>query len=206
MLMDCLSAGRAISLPATANASCKVASFGIYHYIKIRDQFKMPIGNMEAIQDKFVEIIYHTWIIQSSVDLTNDILDNGSSPAVISAIMKQQTTERARHVLNHAMDIHAGASICLGYSNFLEKFYRSAPIGINVEGSNTLTRSLIIFGQGLNKSHPHIFPILQSVLDNNLLDFDKHFKNILSHSINFYTFNLSHLVNVLNNKLLISLV
>ena len=186
MLMDCLSAGRGISLPATANASSKIASFGIFHYIKIRDQFKMPIAKMEAIQDKFVEMIYHTWIIQSSVDLTNDILDNGYSPAVISAIMKQQTTERARHVLNHAMDIHAGASICLGYSNFLEKFYRSAPIGITVEGSNTLTRSLIIFGQGLNKSHPHIFPILQSVLDNNLQDFDKHFKNILSDSILLY--------------------
>ena len=186
MLMDCLSAGRGISLPATANASSKVASFGLFHYIKIRDQFKMPIGKMEAIQDKFVEMVYHTWIIQSSIDLTNDILDSGSSPAVISAIMKQQTTERARHVLNHAMDIHAGSSICLGYSNFLEKFYRSAPIGVTVEGSNTLTRSLIIFGQGLNKSHPHIFPILQSVLDNNLQDFNKHFKNILSHSLLLY--------------------
>ena len=38
-------------------------------------------------------MIYNSWIIQSSVSLTNTLLDQGNSPAVISAIMKQQTTE-----------------------------------------------------------------------------------------------------------------
>ena len=186
MLMECLSAGRGISLPATANASSKVASFGIYNYIKIREQFKMPLENMEAIQEKFVNMIYHTWMIQSSVSLTNDILDDGHSPAVISAIMKQQCTERGRIVLNEGLDIHGGAGICLGRSNFLEKFYRSAPIGITVEGSNTLTRSLIIFGQGLNKSHPFIFPILDSILTDDLDKFKGSFKNIVRHSLQLY--------------------
>ena len=186
MLMECLSAGRGVSLPATANASSKVAAFGIFHYIKVREQFKMPIGNMEAIQEKFNKIIYNTWIIQSGIAMTNDILDNGEQPAVISAIMKQQCTERARIVLNEAMDIHAGSSICVGYNNFLEKFYKSAPIGITVEGSNTLTRSLIIFGQGLNKSHPHVFPLLDSILNNDEKDFNEKFKNIFNHSIQLY--------------------
>ena len=89
--------------------------------------------------------------------------------------MKQQTTERGRNVLNEALDIHGGAGICLGYSNFLEKFYRSAPIGITVEGSNTLTRSLIVFGQGLNKSHPHIFNIVDQIQNNNVDQFFDHF-------------------------------
>ncbi len=186
MLMECLSAGRGICLPATANASSKVASFGIYHYIKIREQFKMPLEKMEAIQEKFNRIILNTWIIQSSVLMTNDILDGGESPAVISAIMKQQTTERARVVLSDAMDIHAGASICLGYSNFLEKYYRSAPIGVTVEGSNTLTRSLIIFGQGLNKSHPYIFPVLDNILNNDFDSFKENFGEIFNHSILLY--------------------
>ena len=166
MLMDCLSAGRGISLPATANASSKVATFGIINYAKVRTQFNMPLSKMEAIKEKINAMVFNTWIIQSSIDLTNTILDSGDSPAVISAIMKQQTTERGREVLNHGMDIQGGGAICLGYSNFLEKFYRAAPIGITVEGSNTLTRSLIIFGQGLNKSHPYIFPILENVLQN----------------------------------------
>ena len=178
MLMECLAAGRGVCLPATANASSKVASFGIYHYIKLREQFKMPLENMEAIQEKFNKIVYNTWIIQSGVSMTNDILDNGEHPAVISAIVKQQCTERARTVLNEAMDIHAGSSICLGYSNFLEKFYRIAPIGITVEGSNTLTRSLIVFGQGLNKSHPYVFSLLDSILDNNIDKFGEQFNKI----------------------------
>ena len=183
MLMECLSAGRGISLPATANASSKVSSIGIYNYIQIREQFKMPLSNMEAIQEKFNNIIYNTWLIQSSISLTNDILDSGKSPAVISAIMKQQCTERGRIVINEAMDIHGGAAICKGYSNFLEKYYKGVPIGITVEGSNTLTRSLIIFGQGLNKSHPYIFPILESILNENLEDFKKNFNKIIKHSI-----------------------
>ena len=195
MLMDCLSAGRGISLPATANASSKAATFGIINYAKVRTQFNMPLSNMEAIKEKINSMVFNTWIIQSSIDLTNDILDAGNSPAVISAIMKQQTTERGRVVLNHGMDIQAGGAICLGYSNFLEKFYRAAPIGITVEGSNTLTRSLIIFGQGLNKSHPHIFPILENVLQNDEKSFMKNLKSILNHSLKLYfsTFNFTNL-------------
>ena len=42
--------------------------------------------------------------------------------------MKQQTTDRARDILNEAMDIHAGGAICLGDNNFLEKFYRAAQL------------------------------------------------------------------------------
>ena len=196
--MECLSAGRGISLPATANASSKVASFGIINYIKVRTQFKIPLSNMEAIQEKVNSMVYNTWIIQSAVCLTNTILDQGNSPAVLSAIMKQQTTERGREVLNHALDIHGGAGICLGYSNFLEKFYRAAPIGITVEGSNTLTRSLIIFGQGLNKSHPHIFPILESVLENDIIKFKKEFNSILLHSFKLYakTFSIESNMNL----------
>jgi hypothetical protein len=103
--------------------------------------------------------------------LTNHILDSGSTPSVITAIMKQQTTERARLVLQHGMDIYAGSGICTGENNFLTAFYNASPVSITVEGSNTLTRGLIIFGQGLNKSHPYIFPIFQSIQDNNIDDF-----------------------------------
>ena len=196
MLMDCLSAGRGISLPATANASSKVATFGMINYVKVREQFKMSLSNMEAIQEKINSMVFNTWIIQSGVSMTNDILDAGNSPAVISAIMKQQCTERGRIVLNHGIDIHGGGAICLGYSNFLEKFYRAAPIGITVEGSNTLTRSLIIFGQGLNKSHPYIFPILDSVLKDKKNDAIKNLKNIVLHSLSLYssTFNLTNII------------
>ena len=186
MLMECLAAGRGICLPATANAASKVSTFGVFHYGMNRRQFNIPLIKMEGVQNKFVDMLYNTWLIQSSISLTNNILDNGDKPAVISAIMKQQTTDRARDVINNGMDIHAGSAICLGENNFIEKFYRSSPIGITVEGSNTLTRNLIIFGQGLNKSHPYIYPILENILNDDLESFKQNFKNIVNHSLSMY--------------------
>ena len=186
MLMECLAAGRGVCLPATANASSKVATLGVYQYAKHRKQFKLPLIKMEGVQDKFVNMLYHTWLIHCSVKMTNNLLDSGEKPGVISAIMKQQTTDRAREVLNEGMDIHAGSAICLGENNFLEKFYKAAPIGITVEGSNTLTRSLMIFGQGLNKSHPYIYPVLDSILNDNIDNFRENFKKIIKHSVKLY--------------------
>jgi acyl-CoA dehydrogenase len=93
--------------------------------------------------------------------------------------MKHQTTERARTILNHGMDIYSGSAICTGENNFFTKFYNASPVGITVEGSNTLTRGLIIYGQGLNKSHPYIFPIFQSIQDDDLDAFKTNFNKML---------------------------
>ena len=194
MLMECLAVGRGVSLPATANGSSKYITLSILNYINIRNQFNMPIGNMEAIREKFIDMFINTWIIHTSVQFTNNILDSGSTPSVITAIMKQQTTERARNILNHGMDIYSGSGICLGKNNFFTKFYNSAPVGITVEGSNTLTRGLIIFGQGLNKSHPYIFPIFQSIQDNDQKMFNKNFNLLMKEII----FNYSSLLNPFN--------
>lgn len=157
-------------------------------YIKIRKQFGMDIGNMEAIRDKFIDMYMNTWIIHTSVKFTNYILDSGRTPSVIAAIMKQQTTERARNILLNGMDIYAGSGICIGENNFLTKFYNSAPIGITVEGSNTLTRGLMIFGQGINKSHPYIFQIFLSTQSkyNGLYSFKINFNNMIKNIINNY--------------------
>lgn len=186
MLMECLAAGRGICLPATANASSKLATASMFLYAKHRTQFKMPILQMEAIQCKLASMLYNTWAIQSGVYVTNKILDRGEKPSVLSAIMKEQTTERGRKVLNDGMDIHAGSAICKGENNLLAKFYQNIPVGITVEGSNTLTKNLIIFGQGLNKSHPHIYPLLKSVQNDDLNDFTEKFRNILKHSVGLY--------------------
>jgi len=43
-----------------------------------------------------------------------------------------------------------------GPSNYLLPLYRAVPIGITVEGANIVTRSLIIFGQGSIRAHPHM--------------------------------------------------
>ena len=186
MLMECLAAGRGICLPATANSSSKVCTYNIYNYMKHRRQFNIPLVKMEGVSNKFCDMVYNTWLINCSVALTNSILDQGTKPSVISAIMKQQTTERGREVINHSMDIHGGSGICLGENNFTEKFYNAVPVGITVEGSNTLTRNLIIFGQGLNKSHPYVYSIYDSIVNDNIKDFRLNLNKMILHSIKMY--------------------
>jgi acyl-CoA dehydrogenase len=183
MLMECLAAGRGICLPATANASSKVATASMYLYSKHRKQFNIPLIEMEAIENKLANMLFNTWAIKSSIFLTNQLLDSGEKPSVISAIMKQQTTERGREVIRDAMDIYGGSGLCKGENNMLEKFYKNAPIGITVEGSNVLTKNLIIFGQGLNKSHPHIYSVLESIEKDDVNMFMSKFTNIVSHSL-----------------------
>ena len=199
MLMECLAVGRGVSLPATANGSSKYITLSIMNYINIRNQFKMTIGNMEAVREKFIDMFINTWIIHTGVQMTNNILDSGSTPSVVTAIMKQQTTERARNILNHGMDIYSGSGICVGENNFFTKFYNSSPVGITVEGSNTLTRGLIIFGQGLNKSHPYIFPIFQSIQDNNEKMFKENFNLLVKEVVYNYLTLLSPLNLVQKN-------
>lgn len=186
MLMECLAVGRGVSLPATANGSSKFITQAMKYYINSRKQFNMYIGDMEAVKEKFIDMYINTWIIHTSVKLTNHILDSGKTPSVITAIMKEQTTERARKILNHGMDIYSGSGICTGENNFFTKFYNASPVGITVEGSNTLTRGLIIFGQGLNKSHPYIFPIFETIQENNLVEFKKNFNDLIKNILGNY--------------------
>lgn len=190
MLMECLAVGRGVSLPATANASSKLITYATMNYIRHRNQFKIPIGNMEGIQEKFMKMFVHQWLIQASVTYTNHILDEGSVPSVLTAIMKQQTTERARDVMNHGMDIFGGSAICKGSNNFFTKLYNSSPVGITVEGSNTLTRSLIIFGQGLNKSHPHIYDIFKTLQSDDIDQFKIELNKMIRHMFTNYSYSI----------------
>jgi acyl-CoA dehydrogenase len=125
-------------------------------------------------------------------------LDSGKTPSVLTALMKYQTTERARKVLLSGMDIYAGSAICKGENNFFTKFYNSSPIGITVEGSNILTRNLITFGQGLNKSHPYIYNIFDSIQ----IDNQDEFKNTFNKLILFCTKNyLSSFIRIKKSRL-----
>lgn len=186
-LMACLAAGRAITLPASSLGPSIASTYATQGFSQLRKQFNIPLANMQGVQEHLSQMMYHTILIDSSVRYANSILDNGDKPAVISAIMKQQTTERARKVINSAMDVQAGSAIIIGRNNILEKFYRSIPVSITVEGSNTLTRSLIIFGQGLNKSHPYISDIVESLLEpSKAHNFNMLFKNMLKHSLQLF--------------------
>lgn len=183
MLMECLSEGRAVSLPSTAVAASKKTTLGTLAYSRVRKQFKTPIYKMEGVADKLVNMITNTVTITAAQHLTNAIIDNGEKPSVLSAVMKYKTTEIARDTLNHGMDIMGGSGICLGDKNFVADFYRAAPIGITVEGSNTLTRSLIVFGQGLMRSHPYLLNIVESIEQNNRKSFYSNVGGLIGSSV-----------------------
>ena len=120
----------------------------------------------------------------------NSILDNGEKPAVLSAILKYKTTERSRDVIMESMDIVAGSAICRGSQNFVYPSYIANPVSITVEGSNTLTRSMIIFGQGINKSHPYISDILDSIDSKN--KFNSLILKLINLNINNFIFGSSN--------------
>jgi acyl-CoA dehydrogenase len=167
MLMDCLASGRSISLPASSVGGMKLAARTSGAYCRIRRQFNQPIGQFEGVEEALARIAAHTYLVDSARKFTALALDLGERPSVISAIVKYHATERARVVINDAMDVHGGKGISLGPDNYLGRLYQQTPIGITVEGANILTRTLMIFGQGAIRCHPYVLKEVASAHDTN---------------------------------------
>ena len=172
MLMESLSEGRAISLPALSTGGSKMAADSSGCYARIRKQFRQPIGNFEGVATKLAAIAGLTYSIDAMHFFTLTAVDSGVRPSVASAIVKYHSTERMRRVVNHAMDIHGGKGICMGPSNYMAQLYLALPVGITVEGANTLTRSMIIFGQGAVRSHPWLLDEMKAIEDDDFSHFD----------------------------------
>ena len=172
MLMECLAAGRSISLPSMSMAAGKIGSRVTGAYARVRSQFKTPIGRFEGIEEALARIGGSTYLMDAMRRMTMGALDMGEKPSVISAICKYHMTERMRTVLNDAMDVHGGKGICMGPNNYLGRAYQTVPIAITVEGANILTRSLIIFGQGAIRCHPWVLKEIRSAAADDLAGFD----------------------------------
>jgi len=183
MLMECLAAGRSISLPSMSMAAGKVGSRASGAYARIRSQFKTPIGTFEGIQEPLARIGGTTYLMDGMRRMTMAALDMGEKPSVLSAICKYHMTERMRSVINDAMDIHGGKGICMGPNNYLGRAYQTVPIAITVEGANILTRSLIIFGQGAIRCHPWVLKEMMAVRENDVVAFDRAFWNHVAFTI-----------------------
>ena len=165
MLMECLSAGRAISLPSSATAGAKTMLRVTSAYARIRKQFGLPVSRMEGVEEPLVRIIETAYVNEAARGMTAAMVSRGERPSVISALMKYQTTEKMRRSVNDAMDIHGGRAICDGPSNYLQSAYQMVPVGITVEGANILTRTLITFAQGALRSHPYLYKEVQAASD-----------------------------------------
>ena len=177
MLMECLAAGRSISLPASATGSAKLSARTSGAYGRVRKQFKMPVGKFEGVEEALARIGGNVYMLEAVRVLTASAVDMGEKPSVISAIAKFHCTDRSRIAIIDAMDVHGGKGICMGPDNYMARTYQQIPIGITVEGANILTRSLIIFGQGAVRAHPYVLKEIKAAHDtdkkNALLVFDE---------------------------------
>ncbi len=156
MLVESLSAGRGISLPAVGASAGKASARTTGAYARIRKQFNTSIGRFEGVEEALARIGGLAYLMEAGRVLTLAALDSGEKPSIVTAILKYYNTEHMRDVVNDAMDVHGGRGICMGPSNYIARAYQSLPVGITVEGANILTRSMIIFGQGAIRCHPFL--------------------------------------------------
>ncbi|MCY1398263.1 Acyl-coenzyme A dehydrogenase [compost metagenome] len=156
MLMNCLSVGRSISLPAVGTGMAKFTSLVTGQYAQVREQFNVPIASFEGIQEAMARIGGNAWMMDAARMLTANAVDLGEKPSVLSAILKYHLTERGRDCISDAMDVHGGKAIIMGPNNYLGRKWNGAPIFITVEGANILSRNLMIFGQGAIRCHPFV--------------------------------------------------
>ncbi|MBW0147769.1 acyl-CoA dehydrogenase [Marinobacter sp. CAU 1620] len=175
MLVECLSVGRCITLPSGAAGAAAYAAGTAGGFTRVRRQFNTPVADMEGVQEPLARIVGKTYIAQSAVNHTANMIDRGEKPAVPSAILKYHLTEFQRGVLTDAMDVHGGKTVTLGPRNYLGIGFSGAAVSITVEGANIMTRSLMIFGQGAIRCHPYVLKELAAKDNDDIKAFDEAF-------------------------------
>ncbi|WP_277560176.1 acyl-CoA dehydrogenase [Acinetobacter beijerinckii] len=188
MLMECLGVGRGISLPALATAAGEMSYLLVGAFASVRQQFKVSVGHFEGVQEATSDIASDAYMLESFRYMVTCGLNQGGTPAVMTAMAKYYATETMRKVINHGMDVVGGRAIQLGPRNFLALTYQSIPVAITVEGANILTRSLMIFGQGSMRCHPYLFEELQLLQSEDKASSLKQFNSLLFKHL-AYTFN-----------------
>ncbi|MCH2057782.1 MAG: acyl-CoA dehydrogenase FadE [Thalassotalea sp.] len=190
MLVECLSVGRAITLPSNSAGGVKSVALATGAYARIRRQFKLPIGKMEGIEEAMARIGGNAYLMDAVTTMSTGAIDLGEKPSVISAIAKYHLTEKMRDSITDAMDVHGGKGVCMGPANYLARGYQGAPVAITVEGANILTRNMIIYGQGAIRCHPYVLAELEAAGNS---DFNKaldDFDHALFGHIGFATSNI----------------
>jgi len=190
MLMECLSAGRSISLPSSAAAGAKTMLRVSTAYSRIRRQFGMAVGKMEGIEEPLALLAENAYVLEAARGVTASMVTRGEKPSVLGGLLKYQSTARLRDSVNAAMDIHGGRGICDGPANYLQSAYQMVPVGITVEGANILTRSLITFAQGALRAHPYLFKEIQAAQQTDPAKGAAEFEPLLMDHVAFSVSNL----------------
>lgn len=172
MLVESLSSGRGIGFPAQSTGVAKLVMRVTSAYVTVRKQFGLSIGRFEGIEEPLARIGGLTYLMDAARIYTCGAVYGGAKPAIASAIAKYNFTELSRQIINDGMDILGGAGICRGPRNLLANIYTATPIPITVEGANILTRTLIVFGQGVIRCHPYVYQEIEALTKGDLAAFD----------------------------------
>jgi len=186
MLMESLAVGRGISLPSTSTGGSKLAAYVASTYAVVRYQFGLSIAKFEGIAEVLGRLGASTYMLDAAKTFTLGAINAGEKPAVANAIMKYQSTEMFRKNIIDAMDIQGGAAISRGPRNLLAHAYFGSPVAITVEGANIMTRTLIMFGQGMIRCHPYAYAQIEALEEGDVKAFD--------------TLLFSHIGHVTRNK------
>src|SRR5574337_747870 len=177
MLVECLSVGRAISLPSNATGGMRASALATGTYARMRKQFGLAVARFEGVEEALARIGGLAYATAALSRATAAAVDRGEKPAVTSAIAKYHATNWARQVASDTMDVHGGKAVQLGPKNYAARGWSSVPIAIMVEGANIMTRSLMIFGQGAIRCHPYVLKEMQALAitdrDEQLKTFDR---------------------------------
>ena len=190
MLVECLSIGRSISLPALGAASSSIAYLTTGAFARLRRQFSVELAQFEGIEEKLAEIAGLNYLVTATRLLTVAAVNEGKKPSVASAITKYFNTELPRVVLNSAMDVHGGRAVVVGPRNYLSNFYQGIPISVTVEGANIMTRNLLIFGQGSMACHPFLRDEFYAISKGD----EAAFQDLLGKHIKYFMRNLAKTV------------
>lgn len=185
MLVECLSIGRSISLPALGAASSSIAYLTTGAFARIRRQFNVEVAQFEGVEEKLAEIAGLNYLVNATRLLTVAAVNEHKKPSVASAITKYFNTELARIAINNAMDVHGGRVVVTGPRNYLFNYYQGIPISVTVEGANIMSRNLLIFGQGSMACHPFIREEFYAITQDDKVTF----RRLIWQHINYFARN-----------------
>ncbi|MBS7458636.1 acyl-CoA dehydrogenase [Coralloluteibacterium stylophorae] len=193
MLVECLSAGRGISLPAMSAAAGQAMYRSVGAYARIRRQFRVPVGRFEGVQEATGRIAGYAYTLEAMRVMTASAVDH-CIPSVVTTIAKYHMTEMMRKVLTDGMDVLSGRGVQYGPRNPIATPYRAVPIAITVEGANILGRSLMIFGQGAIRCHGYVLDEMAAAHAGDLDRFDRllfaHLGSSINRAVRAFTFGL----------------
>lgn len=192
MLMESLAGGRMVSLPASAIGSIRTLAAATGAYSMVRQQFGLPIGRMEGVATPIGRLNALAYMTEGARVFGCTAVDDGINPPVVSGVMKAYTTELARQCATDGMDVFSGAGVMQGPNNIIGRGYCSAPVAITVEGANIMTRTLMVFGQGAIRCHPHALSVVHAVENDDAKAFSKGMRGWIGHFLGNMGRTLGH--------------